>query len=138
MPKVYALSTIIGDGSDDNPFGPAVMDYPVNWVIAIAPDHETNTSKQWVLCVIAGTQTNLNAISADNRNYLFPFGPANLDQAWTTLGTNNQRNQWANRLSQQTGVVVTRDDPRTLREIINLVGLAVDPNFNASNMDVRE
>lgn len=38
MAKRYYLSSIIGDGTDDNPYRPAIADYNVSWAGAIETD----------------------------------------------------------------------------------------------------
>lgn len=136
--KRYVLCTIIGTGTEQDMIRPKVADYNVNWVIAIAPDHQTNPNKQWVICVVAGDQATIDGMATDSGVTLLPFGPADLATLWMSLGTRNVRTAIANAIKTRTGITIPRDDPRTLGEIITEIGLVVDPNFTASRLDVTE
>jgi hypothetical protein len=136
--KRYALSTIKGNGTEEDPFSPTVANYPVNWSIAIAPDHQTNPNKKWVLCVVAGTDANVLSIATDSGITLLPVGPEHLPLRWVDVGTTNQRNNLANAIKTRTGVTIARDDPRTFREIMTALGTALDPGFNVNNLDIAE
>jgi len=136
--KRYTLSTIIGTGLDEDSFRPAVTAYPCNWVVAIAPDHQTNPNKRWVICVVAATQATLTAMDTDPSIDVLPFGYDDLPMIWTSLGTNQQRTTWANAIRTRTGVTVSRDDPRTLRDIVQAIGSAVDSNFQSDNLNVTD
>ncbi|HXG72833.1 MAG TPA: hypothetical protein VNJ04_19735 [Gemmatimonadaceae bacterium] len=134
--KRYVLSAILGTGTEDDSFRAAVSMHPCNWGIAIAPDHQTNPNKTWVLCIVAAAETTFSTMDASVDIDVLPFGPERLPNTWLSTGTNPQRNAFANAIRVRTGVTVTRDDPRTLGEIITAVGQAVDPNFTAANLDV--
>jgi hypothetical protein len=134
----YAVSGIIGAGTDEDWYRPALADHGINWAIAIAADQATNPNKRWVLAVVAGTEAQLATVDADARCALLPFGPADLDNTWMSIGTAQVRNQLANRIQQVTGVIVQRDDQRTLREIVTTVGLTVDPNFTPETLNVAD
>lgn len=136
--KSYVLCTIIGSGTFEDGFRPKVADYGVDWVVAIAPDHQTNPNKQWVLCVVAGESAVIQSMSTDSGITLLPFSPYDLDTRWLDLGNRSTRQSIANAIKTRTGVTIPRDDPRALREIVTEIGRTVDTSFHADNLDVTE
>lgn len=138
MAKRYAISTMTGSGTSNDPYMPVLSTLDVNGVsVTIAPPAQ-RASKAWVLCAVAGTDAQLQAAGTNPNVTILPVGPDQLDTAWTSIGGNNVRNQFANNIRQRTGINVTRDDPRTLRQIITAIGQDLDPTFNPANLDVYE
>lgn len=136
--KRYVLCTIVGSGTDTDMFRAKVADYDVDHVIAIAPDHQTNPNKQWVLAVVAGEQAVIDSMGTDSGITLLPFSPADLGTLWLDLGTRNERQNLSNAIKTRTGITIDKNDSRTLREIVTEIGRAVDATFDSVNLDVRE
>lgn len=134
--RQYAVCEMVGEGTMTSPYRPKVADYGVNYVIVVSPTAIGNEENLWVLAMISGTSDDIRAMGKDPQIEVLPFGPENLSQSWTSLGTRQQRTTYANEVTAYTGVTVTRDDPRTLYEIITALGEALDPTFNASVLEV--
>jgi hypothetical protein len=72
--KRFAISPIIGTGSDTNPFRPAVADVPQTNTNGVIPSKPDGTPKyRFALCVV-GT-LNLPAVLAVSNAYVFPDYP---------------------------------------------------------------
>ena len=138
--KRYAVSRIIGDGqSDETSFRPALALVPMlSWGVTIAPDQFNNPNKQWVLCVIAGTQAMFDAVNAQADSAVLDFGPNERGNAWLSVGNQQYRQALVEGVKSRTGYDILRDDPRTVGEVITDLGRALDTNFHADNMDIYD
>ena len=135
--KRYALSRLVGTGVEGDPFRPAVAKYNASWVVAVAND-DSESSRKWVLATISTDDATLTEMDSDVDIALLPFGPHELDVPWNSVGSASSRNRLTNRILQASGVVIQRDDTKTLREVITMLGQAVDENFNADNLLIAQ
>lgn len=132
----FALSTIFLSPDPEIGWTSPVATFPCNWKIAVSPDHRDTTGKKWVLYVVAAAPETFPSMDTHADIDILPFGPENLSQSWLSIGTSAQRNTFANAIRARTGVPITRDDPRTLGEIMAEIGYAVDPRFDPAAFDI--
>lgn len=130
--KRYYLSDIIGDGTEENPFRPAVADLGVAWSGSIPTDPDTGKPlKTWALVIVSAA--NHAALRADNRIAALPDFP--LDGKVSAINTTT-KNGMLNALTKRgidTSFVGNADG---YRDVIRGVGRAADPVFDENNFDV--
>jgi hypothetical protein len=130
--KRYAVSKIIGDGTEENMYRPTIANYPnISYSIAIAPDQVQNESRRWVLALVIGEAAALAAADASPDVVVLPFGPEQNGSPWISMGTQQQRQVAVSAVQANTGYQINRDDPRTVGAVMTDLGRAVDANFNA-------
>ena len=136
--KRYAVSIIIGDGlTDQTMFRPEASTISgISYAVVIAPDQATNTRKQWVLCVLAGTQAMIEAANTLPNTIVLTFGPNENTNPWLSVGNQNYRQSLATNIRSRTDYSIARDDPRTIGEVITDLGRDLDSNFHADRMNM--
>jgi hypothetical protein len=140
MAKRYYVSTIIGDGSDQSPFRPAIEDVarlagiPIRASYEIASDPVTGLPlRNWAFVKLAAT--NHVAMAADVRVDALP--DLTFDVQLSTL-TNQQLIAIRNRL-QARGIDVSQiTSTRTFRFLIRLLGRLHNATFEEDNFDVSD
>jgi hypothetical protein len=134
--KRYYLSDIIGDGSDDNPFRPALQDHGVSWAASIPTDDDPNSPNygkpRFTSCFAIVVTTNHGPLRADSRLEALP------DQALTkTMSSIPETAKTGmliglSRKGFSTGINVGG----TYRDTLQDIGAQRDPGFNIDVFDV--
>ena len=133
MAKRYYLTDIIGDGTEENPFRPAVADLGVSWVGSIPTGDDGRPLKSWALVMVAAqnhalvrTKPGVDALPdfpLDGKlNSINQSARQGLDQALTKRGLSPTIYNGAD----------------GYRDVIRAVGRANDPAFDENNFDVAE
>lgn len=135
--KRYVIGPMIGSGTEEDMYRHLACSYPYSGACGAVLTPERGNTRGMALFI--GTQAEIDTMAADARLALVPFGPADLDRLWTeVLPRNTDRQNIANRIRAASGVTIARDDTRTVREIITLVGRVYDPGFDPANLDAPD
>jgi hypothetical protein len=135
----YAVSIVIGDGTEENFFRPALSTVSgVSWGVLVAPDQQTNPNKRWVLCVISGTQPMFDQVNQQAQSAVLDFGPNENANPWISIGTQQYRQSLVSAVNSRTGYQIERDDPRTVLDVLTDLGHSLDADFNIANMNVYD
>lgn len=127
MAKRYYLCDVIGDGTEFNPFRPAIADEGVNWVGEVSSDN----TKALVLVNVS----NHSALLSDPQFDSMPDFP--LDAKVNSLQS-QAKNAMLNAMSKRgfaTGLISSADG---YRDVIRGIGRELNPNFDENNFDVSE
>ena len=133
MAKRYYICDILGDGSSDNPYRPAVADMGVNHVAAFPPNNASGGYDR-MTCLVLVNAANLARLNADPRTRPMPEFP--LDgklNAIQTPAVSAMESMLAER-----GFTKTWANSDGYRSVIRSVGKQLDDNFHEDNFDVSE
>lgn len=134
MSKRYYICDIIGDGTEDNPYRPAVADLGVAWVgdIPTGPDgHPTST---WALVMVA-TQ-NHGPVRARQGVDALPEFPLDGKVSAINAATKTAMENALSRRNLPANTIVDGKDG--YRDVIRAIGRANAPGFDENNFDVAE
>jgi hypothetical protein len=139
MTKRYYVSKILGDGSEENPYRPAVADHGVNWSGSIATD-ENEASPNYGkplfadCLVIVATSNHAKLRNDPNISALPDFA---LDGKVSSINTVTKNAMIAalKKRGFSTSDVANTDG---FRELLQSIGRQRDPKFNVDNFDVAE
>lgn len=131
--KRYYLTDILGDGTEDNPFRPAIAEVAQSWVGTIPTDQDGRPTSTWALVLVAAKEH--GPIKAAKGVDALPEFP--LDGK--VLAINAQaRAALDNALAKRgipTDVVQNKDG---YREVIRALGQKLDATFNEDNFDIAD
>ncbi|MBK5203859.1 MAG: hypothetical protein JJD98_00170 [Polaromonas sp.] len=132
--KQYYLCDIIGDGSEENAYRPAVSDHSVSWVGSIPSDPVTgHPISTWALVLVA---TNNHAKLRNKPGIdALPDFPMDGKVSAINTATKNAMNLVLERRSIPTGLFGNADG---YRDVIRGIGRQIDPAFDENNFDVAE
>jgi hypothetical protein len=132
--KRYYVSPVIGTGTLQDPYRPSLKDALTEegssgvWVIASNPD---GTPKYpFALCLANA----VNHVPLQNVGNVDSLPDITLDSTLAVL-TNQQRNALLNFLSKRSISTTGLNTQSTFREVLERMGVYLDPNFNALNFD---
>jgi hypothetical protein len=131
MAKRFYISKIIGDGSENSPYRPAVADYNVPWV-GVIPSNPDGTPKYGFCFVIVNT-INHQPLLDDVRIKGMP--ELSLDAQIGTLSKAVRDKMLAyfdEEGIDRTGLTLQS----TMRDVLRRVGRHLEPTFNENNFDV--
>ncbi len=132
MSKRYYVCDIIGNGTEENPYRPAVADYGVSWVGSIPTNEQGHPVFAWSLVLVASKEH--ASLRGDNRIDPLPDFP--LD------GRMNAINQAASAALSaallKRSIAVSYGGTDGYRDVIRAIGRKLEPTFNENNFDVAE
>ena len=134
MSKKYYVSAIIGDGTEENPFRPAVADHGVNWAGSIQSDPVTGHPIHADCFVLVAT-ANHAKLKADAGIDAMPDFP--LDGKLSSI-TTATKNSMMNKLKARGFNVDGLGNTDGFRDVLQQIGVQRDPVFNIDNFDVAE
>jgi hypothetical protein len=133
MSKRYYLCDVIGDGTEYNPFRPAVADANVSWVGDIPVDLQTGQPLYaWALVLVATDKH--QSLRSDSRINALPDFP--LDGRMNAI--NNAAAAGLTTALQKRGISVNWGGTAGYRDVLQEVGRRNNANFNIDNFDVAE
>lgn len=130
--KRYYVCDIIGDGTDENPFRPAVADFPVSWVGSIQTGDDGRPVHSDAL-VIVSTDDHARLRNAAG---ITPLPDFPLDGKVSAIqnGTKNAMIAALAARGFDTSAIGASDG---YRDAIIEIGRQRDPSFNVDKFDVR-
>lgn len=132
--KRYYISDLIGDGTDDNPFRPAVDDYKVPYAMVSKCDPVTGLPlKNYTLVLVGGNKH--SQIQADSRCQALPDFPKDAKISSMHRATKDKMIADMQRRGIPVDFITTADG---YREIIRKIGKGIDLAFEEDNMDVSD
>ena len=134
MSKKYYVSDIIGDGSEENPFRPAVADHGVAWVGSIQSDPDTGRPI-YADCLVLVSAQNHAQLRSDKRITAMPDFA--LDGKVSAINTTT-KNGMLTALQKRGFNTATIGNKDGYREALHDVGKQRDPAFNIDNFDIAE
>lgn len=134
MAKRYYLCDILGDGSEANPYRPAVTDLGVNQVAVYPPQNPDGSySRPHCLALVATP----NHVGLRGRSpQIDPLADVSLDVKTSAINVAAKTAMEA-ALSRR-GFTVTFAGKDGYRDVIDAVGKELDLNFSVDNFDVSE
>lgn len=134
MSKRYYLCTIIGDGSEEEPFRPAVASLDVSWVSLDKPNPEGGPPLlPWALVLVAtANHAACQAISGVDALPDFP-----LDARMSAMSA-AARTDMLDALAARGISTAALSLSDGYRELINSIGNLLQPGFSVENFDVQE
>lgn len=133
--KRYYLCDIIGDGSQENAYRPALADEAVNWT-AVMPASDPNTGapvSPWALVVV---ETNNHARLLSKAG-VDPLPDFPLDGKVTAI-ENATRTAVKARLSARGIPTALVDNADGYREVIRGIGRRLEAAFDENNFDIAD
>lgn len=134
MAKKYYVSDIIGDGSEENPFRPAVADHGVSWVGSIQSDPVTGRPIH-ADCIVLVAAQNHAQLRADKRITAMPDFA--LDGKMSAINTAT-KNGMLNALQKRGFSTSTIGNADGYRDALRDIGKQRDPVFDIDNFDLAE
>ena len=134
MSKKYYVSAIIGDGTEENPFRPAVADHGVSWVGSIKSDPVTGHPIHADCLVLVAAQNHAQ-LRGDNRITAMPDFA--LDGKMSAINTVT-KNGMINALKKRGFDTSTIGNTDGYRDALHDIGKQRDPDFNIDKFDVAE
>lgn len=139
MSKRFYVSKIRGDGSEDNPFRPAVADYGVNWTGSIVTDDDENSPTYgkplYDTCLVIVATSNHARLRLDPDIDSLPEFP--LDGKVSSINTVT-KNAMIAALRRRGFITADVGNTDGFRELVQSIGRQRDPKFNVDNFDVSE
>lgn len=135
MAKRYYMCDIIGDGSEFNPYRPAVADHGVAWVGSIPTDPNTGAPTQtWALVLVAtGNHAKLRG-----RQDIDPLPDFPLDGQAAAIAAAERGAMKAAMRRRNLGANAIVDGRDGYRHVIRALGKAADPNFDENKFDIED
>lgn len=134
--KRYYMTDLIGDGSEENPFRPAVANLGVSHVAVFPPQDLETGQYQGTTCLVLVNTVNHAQVIADPRNDPMPDFP--LDGKLSAMRASTQQELVA--MLRQRGFTYP-DGWLSLegyRDIIRTAAQQLDPSFDEDAFDVAE
>lgn len=132
--KRYYACDLIGDGSMDDPYRPAIADYGANYVAAYPPQDVSTGAYQGSHVLVLVNAVNHTKLMADAGADVLPDFP--LDGKLSAMRTTTLKEM--NTMLEGRGFSVTWGNADGYRDVIRSVGQQLDPNFHEDNFDVAE
>jgi hypothetical protein len=129
--KRYAISPVIGDGTEESPYR-AKVPVGLNYVSFIPAKEDGTPRWPWALVEVAGII--LTAI--DNDPEIDAFPSMTMDILLTSLSNNIQRR--IDEILVRRGVNAVFDPSTTVADLINIIGKHLDVNFSWEQTFVTE
>lgn len=133
MSKRYYLCDILGDGTEENPFRPAVADHGVNWSGEVSTGDDGRPNKNFALAVVA--TNNHGKLLSDSRIDPLPEFPLDGKISAMHTAAKNGLTTAMQKRGIPTDLLSTSDG---YREAIRGIGRYLNPNFHENNFDVSE
>jgi hypothetical protein len=121
--KKYYVSTVIGDGTEFNPYRPQLSDSGVNHVAVI-----NQAVKPWALCLVSAQDHDVLEVAGNDPMPEFP-----LDAKMSAMGIGAKTAMNAKLNARN---ITQPNNPDAYREIIRSIGQQIDPAFSEDNFDV--
>lgn len=131
--KRYYLCDVIGDGSEENSYRPALADYGVNHVAVIPTGPNGRPLFAWCLALV--DTPGHGALLADVRLDALPDFPPDAKISSMHRPTKQAMTNAIQRRGVGTSFIEGADG---YREIIRSIGRYLDTNFDENNFDVSE
>lgn len=131
----YYISSIVGDGSIENPYRPKVANYPVGYSAAYPPQDMTTGKYTMSWCLVVAVGPDHRALTKDLD--LVPCPDLTLDARLdsTSLAV---RDAWLKGLSDK-GVSTTNiKSNEAYRLALRVIGQQLDPAFHEDGLGVTE
>lgn len=132
MSKRYYLAEIIGDGSESNPYRPAVAEYNVAWVGAIDSDPDTGKPLHSNTIVLVETDNHAR-LRADSR--IDPLPDFALDGKMTAINT-AARKGMLTALTKRGFSTAATNNADGYRDALQQIGRQRSAVFDINNFDV--
>lgn len=132
MSKRYYLAEIIGDGSEANPYRPAVAEHNVAWVGAIDSDPDTGKPLHSNTIVLVETENHAR-LRADSR--IDPLPDFALDGKMTAINT-AARNGMLTALTKRGFSTAAINNADGYRDALQQIGRQRSAVFDINNFDV--
>lgn len=132
--KRYYICDIIGDGTEFNPFRPAVADYNVPWSGMIKSDPVTGQPLSPFALVIVGGNKHVDILK-DSRIDSMPDFPLDAKVSGMHKPTKDVMVTALARRGIPVDFLSTVDG---YREVIRTVGRQLEPTFNENGLDVSD
>lgn len=133
MSKRYYLCDVIGDGTEDNPFRPAVADYGVNWSGSIPTGEDGRPTTTWAL-VIVGAKDHAQ-LRKDARLDALPDFPLDGKVSAVNTASRNALTAAMSKRGVPTSGLQLADG---YRDAIRQIGKSLDPAFDENKFDVAD
>lgn len=134
MAKRYYLSDIVGDGSIDNPYRPAIADEGVNHVAVFPPQNPDGTYTRTTCLVLVNSP---NHGRFRGRKDIDPLPDFPLDGKVSAVEGRSRMD--AGSALERRGFVSSHLTGKDgYREVIRSIGKELDGNFDENNFDVSE
>lgn len=132
--KRYYMTDLIGDGSEENPYRPAMADLGVNHVAVFPPQDLETGAYQGTHCLVLVAAANHAKLIADRRNDALPDFP--LDGKLSALRSATQQGLAA--MLQRRGFSASWPTSAGYRDVIRGVGQQLDPTFDENAFGIAE
>lgn len=135
MAKRYYLCDLIGDGSINNPYRPAVANLGVNYVAEFPPQDPQTGQYLGATCLVL-VSTNDHA-RVKQLNTVDELPDVSLDVEWNAVDR-SRRNQAEAALARRGLQRPSVSPGNGTRVFIRGIGRMLNPNFNEDNFDVSD
>lgn len=132
--KRYYICDIIGDGSENNPYRPAVSDYGVSWAGTIKSDPVTGHPVLPYAFVVVGGNKHVE-IQRDSRIDDLPDFPMDAKVSSMHKPTKDKMVEKLQKRGIPTAFLATADG---YREVIRQIGRQLEPQFDENGLDVAD
>ncbi len=133
MTKRMYICPVIGDGTEDNPFRPAIADLtpPVNWTATIPTGDDGRPLMAWCLAIV-GTRNHQRVRAVRNIDPLPDFPLDGRVSAIDLVSRNAMSAALTRRGLNASAIVDGRDG---FREVVRAIGRVNNPQFSELNFD---
>jgi hypothetical protein len=133
MSKRFYLCDIVGDGTDDNPYRPAVANYAVNWVASIetGPDGKPLHSD----CLVLVNTDNHLPLRADKRIDAMP--DMTLDGKFSAVSVAAKNAMSAAMVKRGISTQFLSDTVMGYREVLQTIGKQRSEGFEIDKFDIK-
>lgn len=139
MTKRFYVTKIRGDGTEDNPYRPAVADHGVNWSGSIVTDNDESSPNYgkplYADCLVVVATDKHSTLRADPDIDALPDYPLDGKVSSINTATKNAMIAALQRRGFRTDDVSNTDG---FRDLVQSIGRQRDPAFNVDNFDVSE
>lgn len=134
MAKRYYMCDIIGDGSEFNPFRPAVADHGVAWVGSIPTGEDGRPVHSWALVLVA-TGNHAQLRGRADMDPLPDFALDGRADAIAAVERAAMKAAMRRRNLDANAIVDGRDG---YRHVIRALGQVADPTFDENKFDIAD
>lgn len=139
MTKRFYVTKIRGDGTEDNPYRPAVADHGVNWSGSIVTDNDESSPNYgkplYADCLVVVATDKHAKLKADPDIDALPDYPLDGKVSSINTATKNGMIAALKKRGFSTADVSSTDG---FRDLVQSIGRQRDPAFDVDNFDVSE